>query len=61
MNTVVGETFVLLLTKSTAWGAHTWVRPPTGIWMEALELCSIVSVPVITQPEEISVNVTVYV
>ncbi|MBK7384349.1 MAG: hypothetical protein IPI81_13635 [Flavobacteriales bacterium] len=59
--TVFGETFVLLFTKSTGCGAHTCVRPPIGIWMEALELCSIVNVPVTVQPVPISVKVIVYV
>ena len=59
VNTVFGETLVLLLMNSTACGAQTCVRPPIGIWMEALVLCSITSVPVITQPVESSVNVTV--
>jgi hypothetical protein len=57
---VFGETFVLLLMNSTASGAHTCVRPPIGIWMEALLLSSIVKVPETTQPELSSVNVTVY-
>ncbi len=59
VNTVLGDTLVLLLMNSTGCGAHTWVRPPTGIWMEALVLCSITSVPVTTQPVVRSVKVTV--
>ena len=60
MNTVFGEVFVLLLMNSTAWGAHTWVRPPTGMRIEALVLFSITTVPVMTHPEDSSVKVTVY-
>ena len=58
--TVLGEVLVLLLMKSTFCGAQTWVRPPTGIWIEALVLCSIVTVPVTTHPLAISVKLTVY-
>jgi hypothetical protein len=59
VKTVFGDTFVLLLMNSTTSGAHTCVRPPTGIWMEALLLCSITKVPVTTHPVANSVKTTV--
>jgi hypothetical protein len=58
-NTVLGDVLVLLFMKSSACGAQAWVRPPKGIWIEALVLFSMVNVPVTTQPVPGSVSVTV--
>ncbi len=53
-----GDTLVLLLMNSIAWGAQICVRPPTGIWIDALVLSSITTTPCTTQPVIVSVKVT---